>query len=115
MTLRFRLFLAAIICSFVLPYPRGSAAEPIVGARNEKLAEMAAMARHNDRCPDTPRQWAAAYLTLLLATPPAEEQVLEEERKMLALRRNIGIVKWRQLYSVEMEQAYLIYQYIIRR
>ena len=73
------------------------------------------MARHNERCADIPRQWAIAYLTLLVTTPPAEEQVLAEERKTLALRAEIGIVRWCQLYSVEMEQAYLIYQYIIRR
>jgi hypothetical protein len=50
-----------------------------------------------------------------MADPPSEEQVVNEERKTLALRKEIGIVRWCQLYSVEMEQAYLIYQYIIRR
>lgn len=114
-TLGRRLFLAAIICSFVLHYPRASAAEQVARARNEKLAEMAAMARHNERCPDIPRQWAIAYLTLLVATPPAEELVLAEERKTLSLRAEIGIVRWCQLYSVEMEQAYLIYRYITHR
>jgi hypothetical protein len=102
--LRSRLFLAAVICSFVLPNPRASSAEPI-----------AAMARHNEKCPDVPTQWAAAYLALLMAAPPTEEQVTTEERKTLALRREIGIVKWCQLYTVEMQQAFLIYQYITRR
>lgn len=73
------------------------------------------MARHNEACPAIPKQWALAYLTLLMVGPPSEEEVASEERKTLALRRKIGIVQWCQLYSVEMEQAFLIYQYIIRR
>jgi hypothetical protein len=109
------LLLAVATLSLTLSCPRESAAGQITSARNEKLAEMAAMARHNENCPDIPRQWAAAYLTLLVTTPPTEEQVVIEERKTLALRREIGIVRWCQLYSVEMEQAFLIYQYIIRR
>jgi hypothetical protein len=113
--LRSRLFLAAVICSFVLPNPRASSAEPIAEAKNQKLAEITAMARHNEKCPDVPTQWAAAYLALLMAAPPTEEQVTTEERKTLALRREIGIVKWCQLYTVEMQQAFLIYQYITRR
>lgn len=109
------LLLAVAILSLALSYPRESTAEQIAPARNEKLAEMAAMARHNESCPDIPKQWALAYLTLLVTAPPSEEQVVIEERKTLALRRKIGIVRWCQLYSVEMEQAFLIYQYMIRR
>jgi hypothetical protein len=111
--LKSRLLFAIAALSLALPYP--SVAKQITAAGNEKFAEIAAMARHNESCPDIPRQWAAAYLTLLVTTPPTEEQVVIEERKTLALRREIGIVRWCQLYSVEMEQAFLIYQYIIRR
>jgi len=109
------LLLAVATVSLALTYPRESAAEQIAPARNEKLAEMAAMARHNESCPDIPKQWAIAYLMLLVTAPPSEQDVVIEERKTLALRREIGIVRWCQLYSVEMEQAFLIYQYIIRR
>ena len=49
-----------------------------------------------------------AYLMLLMMAPPMEEQVVELEHKMLALRSKIGIARWCQLYSVEMEEAYLI-------
>lgn len=108
-TVRPRLFFATVICSFVLHCPSVSAAESAAGPRNEKLAEIATMARHNEKCPDIPRQWAVAYLILLMMHPPTEEQVTIEERKTLALRREIGPVKWCQLYSVEMQQAYLIY------
>lgn len=73
------------------------------------------MARHNEKCPDVPRQWAVAYLILLEMTPPAEDQVEAQERNALALRKEIGMTRWCQLYSVEMEEAYLIYQYAKRR
>lgn len=107
--------LTAVALSLALFQAIGSVTAQSANANNEKLAEIAAMARHNEQCLDIPRQWAAAYLTLLMAGPPSEEQVVKEERKTLALRKEIGIVKWCQLYSVEMEQAYLIYQYITHR
>lgn len=47
---------------------------------------------------------------LLMMAPPTEEKVVAKEREMLALRNKIGNKKWCQLYSVEMEQAYIIYR-----
>jgi hypothetical protein len=74
----------------------------------EKIAEMTALVRHSEACPPVPREWSMGYLMLLMIAPPAEEQVVALEHKMLALRRDIGTVRWCQLYSVEMEEAYLI-------
>ena len=51
-----------------------------------KLAEMTALVRHSEACPEVPRQWAIAYVMLLMMAPPAEELVEVQERKMLALR-----------------------------
>ena len=113
-TLRHRLFVAAVLYSFALPHSGASAEEP-VAAPNQKIAEITAMSRHNEKCPHIPRDWSIAYLTLLMTLPPTEKEVAVEERKTLALRREIGLGKWCQLYSVEMQQAYLIYQYITRR
>lgn len=100
---------------FAFSYPGACVAEQHTESNNTKLAEIAAMARHNEKCPDVPRQWAVAYLILLVMAPPAEDQVETQKRKTLALRREIGMTRWCQLYSVEMEEAYLIYQYAKRR
>ena len=81
----------------------------------DKIAEMTALVRHSEHCPEVPRQWAAAYVILLMMAPPTEEQVVEKEREMLALREKIGKKKWCQLYSVEMEQAYIIYRQAAHR
>jgi hypothetical protein len=107
--------LPAMALALALFHPVGSVAAQSASAKNEKLAEIAAMARHNEKCPDVPRQWAIAYLILLVMAPPREDQVEAQERKTLALRREIGMTRWCQLYSVEMEEAYLIYQYAKRR
>lgn len=77
-----------------------------------KLAEMTALARHNEECPDIPQEWSAAFIVLLMASPPSEEQVEAKEREMLALRAKIGKAKWCLLYGVEMKEAYLIYEFV---
>ena len=78
----------------------------------QKLAEMTALARHNEGCPDVPPEWSAAFIILLMANPPTEEQVEAKEREMLALRAKIGEAKWCLLHSVEMKEAYLIYEFV---
>jgi hypothetical protein len=78
----------------------------------EKLAEMTALARHNEGCPDVPPEWSAAFIILLMASPPSEEQVEAKEREMLALRTKIGEAKWCLLHSVEMKEAYLVYEFV---
>lgn len=78
----------------------------------EKLAEMTALARHSEGCPEIPREWSAAFIVLSMAKPPVEEQVEAQERKMLALKDRIGEARWCLLYSVEMKEAYLVYQYV---
>lgn len=87
----------------------------IPGRNRDKIAEMTALARHNERCPAAPREWAASYLILLTMAPPTEEQVIAKEREMLALSGKLGNKKWCQLYSVEMEQAYIIYRLATQR
>jgi hypothetical protein len=79
----------------------------------EKLAEMTAVSRHSETCPDVPREWSAAFVVLLLTKAPSEEQVESQEKKMLAVRDRIGEVRWCQLYSVEMEEAYQVYRFLI--
>ncbi len=81
----------------------------------DKIAEMTALVRHNEHCPEVPRLWATSYLMLLMMTPPTEEQVVAKEREMLALSGKLGNRKWCQLYSVEMEQAYIIYRLATQR
>jgi hypothetical protein len=76
---------------------------------------MTALARHDDLCPEVPDEWSAAFTALLMVATPTEEQVEAQERKMLALRDKIGVAKWCQLYSVEMQEAYLIYQTMLQR
>ena len=76
---------------------------------------MTALVRHNEHCPEVPRLWATSYLMLLMMTPPTEEQVVAKEREMLALSGKLGNRKWCQLYSVEMEQAYIIYRLATQR
>jgi hypothetical protein len=80
----------------------------------EKLAEMTAMSRHDEICPDAPREWSAAFIVLLMKTPPSEEEVETQERNTLALRNRIGKTKWCQLYSIEMQEAYLIFQMLMQ-
>jgi hypothetical protein len=94
---------------------RTSRADEARGESRDKIAEMTALARHNERCPAVPREWAAAYLILLTMAPPTEEQVIAKEREMLALSGKLGNKKWCQLYSVEMEQAYIIYRLATQR
>lgn len=89
---------------------RTSRADEARGESRDKIAEMTSLARHNEHCPAVPREWAAAYLILLTMTPPTEEQVIAKEREMLALSGKLGNKRWCQLYSVEMEQAYIIYR-----
>jgi hypothetical protein len=55
------------------------------------------------------------FIVLLETATPTEEQVEAQESKMLALRNRIDNEKWCQLYSVEMEEGYLIYQNMRRR
>jgi hypothetical protein len=81
----------------------------------QKLAEMTAMARHNEICPEVPHEWSAAFIILLMKNPPAEEEVEAQEHNMLALRNRIGKAKWCDLYSVEMQEAYLIFQMLMQR
>ena len=76
----------------------------------QKLAEMAAVARHNEGCPAAPRAWSIAFIVLVMTNPPPEAQVEIEEKKMLALRRKIGRKRWCALYRVEMHEADLIYR-----
>ena len=81
----------------------------------QKMAEMTAMSRHDDLCPDLPNEWSAAFIILLMKNTPPEDQVEAQERKVLALRDQIGNAKWCQLYSVEMQEAYIIVQWIMQR
>jgi hypothetical protein len=81
----------------------------------QKLAEMTAMSRHNEICPEVPHEWSAAFIILLMKNPPAEEEVEAQERNTLALRNRIGKAKWCDLYSVEMQEAYLIFQMLMQR
>jgi hypothetical protein len=78
----------------------------------QKLAEMTALARHNEGCLDVPPEWSAAFIILLMANPPSEQQVEVKEREMLALRAKIGEANWCLLHSVEMKEAYLIYEFV---
>lgn len=84
-------------------------ADQLAEAGKNKLAEITALVRHNESCPDVPRDWAAAFAILLMIAPPTEEQVKAHEKQVLALRKRIGQARWCQLYAAEMEQAYLAY------
>lgn len=92
-----------------------SYAEDSSGGDRDKIAEITALVRHNEHCPAVPQQWSVAYLMLLMTTPPTEEQVVAKEREMLALSGKLGNKKWCQLYSMEMEQAYIIYRLATQR
>jgi hypothetical protein len=81
----------------------------------QKLAEMTAMSRHSESCPDVPDEWSASFLILLMKNTPPEDQVEAEERKVLALRDKIGNTRWCHLFSVEMQEAYIIVQSIMQR
>jgi len=98
----------------IWPASRGHANQ-LDEAGMTKLAEMTALARHNEGCPEIPQEWSAAFIVLLMASPPSEEQVEGKELEMLALRAKIGKAKWCLLYSVEMKEAYLIYQFVTHR
>lgn len=82
-------------------------------ARN-KLAEMTALFRHSEGCPEVPREWSIALILLESVNPLTEEQIAAKEDEMLALRTKIGDEKWCVLYSVEMKEAYLVVQYILQ-
>lgn len=105
-----RLGVIGFMIALTLGTTNRSYADDTSGGNRDKIAEMTALARHNERCPAVPREWAAAYLILLTMAPPTEEQVIAKEREMLALSGKLGNKKWCQLYSVEMEQAYIIYR-----
>jgi hypothetical protein len=100
--------------------PRAQTSEPPADAEldrlgMQKLAEMTAMVRHNEICPQVPDEWSAAYLFLLMKNPPPEDEVEMQERNTLALRNRIGKTKWCQLYSVEMREAFLVVQLLMQR
>jgi hypothetical protein len=100
--------------------PRAQTLEPPADAEldklgMQKLAEMTAMVRHNEICHQVPDEWSAAYLVLLMKNPPAEEDVEAQERNTLALRNRIGKAKWCQLYSVEMQEVFLVVQLLMQR
>src|ERR1700742_3375736 len=40
----------------------------------QKLAEMTAMSRHSETCPDVPDEWSVAFLILLMKNTPPEDQ-----------------------------------------
>lgn len=100
---------AAILFMLMTMASQACNADQLAEAGKNKLAEITALVRHNENCPDVPRSWAAAFAILLMITPPTEEQVEAQEKQVLALRRRIGQAKWCQLYAAEMEQAYLAY------
>ncbi len=112
---RGRMIGAAIALTLAITGAGSSQADEQNRLAINKLAEMTALVRHSEACPEVPRQWAIAYVMLLMMAPPAEELVEVQERKMLALRARIGRTKWCQLYSLEMEEAYLVYQQATRR
>jgi hypothetical protein len=99
--------------------PQGQMPKPLSDADldklgMQKLAEMTAMSRHDEACPDVPDAWSAAFIVLLMKSTPPEEQVEAQERETLALRDRIGKARWCQLYSVEMQEAYIIVQTLLR-
>jgi hypothetical protein len=101
------------------PSPRPQTSEPPTDAAldklgMQKLAEMTAMSRHDEICPAVPDEWSAAYIVLLMKNPPSEEEVEAQERNTMALRKRIGQAKWCQLYSVEMQEAYLALQLLMQ-
>ena len=79
-----------------------------------KLAEMAALSRHSEDCPEVPREWSIALILLESVNPLSDEQIAAKESEMLALRTQIGDEKWCLLYAVEMKEAYLVVQYIVQ-
>jgi hypothetical protein len=81
----------------------------------QKLAEMTAMSRHSESCPHVPDEWSASFLILLMKNTPPEDQVEAQERKVLALRDKIGNTRWCDLFSVEMQEAYIIVQSRLQR
>lgn len=80
----------------------------------QKLAEMTAMSRHNEICPEMPHEWSSAFIVLLTKHPPPEEDVEAQEHDTLALRSRMGKTKWCQLYSVEMQEASLIFRMLLQ-
>lgn len=108
-------FSAVIALMMLLAGTSRSSADELHRLATNKLAEMTALVRHSEACPQVPREWTIAYLLLLMMAPPTEAQVDEQEREMLALRDKIGSARWCQLYSAEMKEAYLIYQQATRR
>lgn len=113
--MKFRLAMIGLTFILTLGTANCSYADDSAGGNREKIAEMTALARHNERCAEVPRQWSIAYLMLLMTTPPTEEQVVAKEREMLALSGKLGNKKWCELYSMEMEQAYIIYRLATQR
>jgi hypothetical protein len=109
------LILIALAIILTLGAANQSHADDSSRGNRDKIAEMTALARHNEHCPAVPRLWATAYLMLLMTTPPTEEQVVAKEREMLALSGKLGNKKWCELYSMEMEQAYIIYRLATQR
>lgn len=76
----------------------------------DKIAEIAALVRHSDGCPQVPDAWKSAYLAFRMIAPPSEDEIQAQEGRALALRRKIGTKKWCELYSAEMKEVYLIYR-----
>lgn len=110
-----RLGLIGLTIALTLGMANSSHADESSGGNRDKIAEMTALARHNEHCPAVPRLWATSYLMLLMMAPPTEEQVVAKEREMLAITGKLGNKKWCQLYSAEMEQAYIIYRLATQR
>jgi hypothetical protein len=110
-----RLAVIGLTIILTLAAANHSHADDSSGGNRDKIAEMTALARHNERCAEVPRQWSIAYLMLLMTTPPTEEQVVAKEREMLTLSGKLGNKKWCELYSMEMEQAYIIYRLATQR
>ena len=100
------------------PGARAEQMQHLLGMLEAAQAGLGQRIHADDRCP-APRRLLDELLPLVQEIQRLERgqvrQVEAQERKMLTLRDRIGNAKWCQLYSVEMQEAYIIVQSIMQR
>jgi len=97
------------------PGPTGRLTSDERTLATNKLAEMVALFRHHEGCPESPRDWSIALITLESVNQLSKDQIAAKEGEMLALRSKIGDDKWCALYAIEMKEAYIIVQHMIQK
>lgn len=119
---RFRLVLdletsmkAAILAAALIAFasPAAVAGDDMDAKGRAKLAELMALVRESEKCPQPPDSWAFDVIGLYVSAgdkAPTEDEIDTAMTETEALRAKIGAAKWCAYYLSQMEAAHAIVQ-----